>query len=300
MRQAPTEKLKSMLSNVLTSLMFPIVGRLVGMERKPMDVQEEIEILERLGLTHNQAKVYLTLAKTGSSTANRISKISNVERSEIYRIMSTLGKLGLVEKTISSPVEFKSAPIEVAVRFLMNRRLNETSNLDVKIANMLREFKIDTSGSGHAKDESQFVMIPEKAASLERRREAIQNSVRSIDAVNSWKRLPLTTFTYVEDIKSALRRGVKIRIVTDRSVSQKESAEIEYLKLIPGFQVRYVVAQPRALVSIYDDKEVIMATSSTKGLGESQTLWSNNSSLLALAQGYFDTYWKNSKEISSK
>jgi hypothetical protein len=49
-------------------------------------------------------------------------------------------------------------------------------------------------------------------------------------------------------------------------------------------------------VSIYDGKEVLMKTSSTQGLEESHSLWSNNPSLLALAQGYFDVLWQTAKK----
>ena len=105
-----------------------------------MDAQEEIQTFIRLGLSCNQAKVFLNLAKSRSSTANTISKQTGVDRSEIYRIMLTLGKLGLVEKTITSPVRFNPATVSDAVTLLMNRRQSETSDLDEKTTELLREF----------------------------------------------------------------------------------------------------------------------------------------------------------------
>jgi sugar-specific transcriptional regulator TrmB len=58
---------------------------------------EEVQTLTCLGLTLCQARVYLALARSGMSTAKTISKVSKVTREDIYRIMPTLQKLGLVE-----------------------------------------------------------------------------------------------------------------------------------------------------------------------------------------------------------
>ena len=41
---------------------------------------------------------------------------------------------------------------------------------------------------------------------------------------------------------------------------------------------------------------MLVDTSATKGLGESPALWSNNPSLLALAQGCFEALWKTAME----
>jgi sugar-specific transcriptional regulator TrmB len=261
-----------------------------------LDFQEEIQIFVRLGLTGNQAKVYLGLARLGSSTAYVISGNVNVGRSEIYRIMLSLGKMGLVEKILSSPVKFKSISIQDAISLLMSRRMNDISDLDEKTKEVLREFKINATGTTFTEEEPQFIIIPKKMASLQKRRKTIEDSQKTIDAVNSSKRFPVTTFTYVDEIMNALRRGVKIRIVTQNLKNQKDTPEIIELKKKPNFEVRYIRSQPKAVVSIYDGKEVIMTTSAMKGLGESSSLWSNNASLLALAQGYFDILWETANK----
>ncbi len=260
-----------------------------------MDVQEEIQTFIRLGLTCNQSKVYLNLAKVGTSTANAISKQTGIDRSEVYRLMLTLGKLGLVEKKITTPVKFTSTPVHDALSLLMSRRVSETSDLDQKARELLRDFRPKEPLSSVIED-SQFIMIPEKETSIQRRRKAIENAQVSIDAVNSWKRFPLLMSTYVDEIRNALQRGVKIRTVTDQPKNQMALIGIDHFKETSAFQVKYQQTPPEAVVTIYDSKEVIMTTSSTKALGESSFLWSNNSSLLTLAKGYFDVLWENAQE----
>ncbi len=56
----------------------------------------ETKILERIGLTEGESKVYFALLKLGSSTIGKIIKEANVSNSKIYDILDRLNKKGLV------------------------------------------------------------------------------------------------------------------------------------------------------------------------------------------------------------
>lgn len=56
----------------------------------------ETNILEKIGLTKGEARVYLSLLKLGASTIGRIIKDANVSNSKIYDILDRLNKKGLV------------------------------------------------------------------------------------------------------------------------------------------------------------------------------------------------------------
>ncbi len=49
--------------------------------------------LIEVGLTSNQAKVYLTLVQQKSAPAVTISKVSKIARAEVYRILASLSDL---------------------------------------------------------------------------------------------------------------------------------------------------------------------------------------------------------------
>lgn len=55
----------------------------------------ETTILEEIGLTKNQAKVYLALLKLGSATAQQIMKEANMHRSPVYDALENLQQRGL-------------------------------------------------------------------------------------------------------------------------------------------------------------------------------------------------------------
>lgn len=93
----------------------------------------ELSILTRLGLTINQAKVYLALVRSGVSNAKTISNVTKIARHDIYRVTRTLEELGFVERTITVPTKFTAIPIREGFSMLQKRRNKVTSELNVKI-----------------------------------------------------------------------------------------------------------------------------------------------------------------------
>lgn len=82
-----------------------------------MDFEQVRETLKKIGLGHNESKIYLTLIKLGPSMAGKIAKESNIDRSACYDSLKALLKKGLVSYAIeanrkkfaaSSPERLKS------------------------------------------------------------------------------------------------------------------------------------------------------------------------------------------------
>ncbi len=91
-----------------------------------MALGNNIEILTYFGLTNNQAKVYLSIGSSIFITAKQIHEVSEVPRQHIYRILSALQQIGLVESTISRPLRFKGIPIQKGISFLFKEKIEET------------------------------------------------------------------------------------------------------------------------------------------------------------------------------
>ena len=56
----------------------------------------DIRIIEHVGLTRNEANIYLELLRTGSALAREIAKITNMHRTSVYSCIQRLHKKGLV------------------------------------------------------------------------------------------------------------------------------------------------------------------------------------------------------------
>lgn len=69
----------------------------------------EKEVLEEIGLTPNQAEVYLSLLKLGSSNAQKIIKESGLHRSRVYDSIEKLEELGIVKSVVKDYKRFFQA-----------------------------------------------------------------------------------------------------------------------------------------------------------------------------------------------
>ena len=84
-----------------------------------MSDDEDTDLLLGLGLSLNQARVYLAILKLEKTTVGQVAKFSKVRREDVYRILPTLEKLGLVERLIGKPTEVRATLISDALKSLV-------------------------------------------------------------------------------------------------------------------------------------------------------------------------------------
>ena len=84
--------------------------------------KESVHCLEMLGLSHNQAKIYLSLISQEKRSAKEISITSGVSREEVYRNLKLLGKLGFVEKIFSYPNAYKASPLDSVISTMLKKK----------------------------------------------------------------------------------------------------------------------------------------------------------------------------------
>ena len=75
--------------------------------------------LMKFGLSRNESKIYLFLAKAGAKKAKEISDALSLYRAETYRALKNLEKNGLILSVFGRPLKFKAVPLEKAIDFLI-------------------------------------------------------------------------------------------------------------------------------------------------------------------------------------
>jgi sugar-specific transcriptional regulator TrmB len=262
-----------------------------------MENKDNLITLTRLGLTSYQKKVYLTLFRSGLSTAKTISKNSGVARSDVYRVMAQLEKLGLVEKIISAPCKFRAISIRDAFGILMERRKKVTFELQAATREILKKLENNNARKALEEDETRFSLVSEQAAVL-RETGALKAVQRSFDVVTSWRNPHAVVFIDIEDIVEALQRGVEIRVIIDKPDEGMLSDIKKRAKQHSNFKIRYLLNAPKALMSMYDRKEARVCTCANPVLEECPTLQTNNPCLLSILQDYFEILWLTAMEES--
>jgi len=84
---------------------------------------EKEQILQELGLSDKETKIYLTLLSLGQSSVNTIAKKANLNRVTTYDILKYLQEKGLVSYVIKSGVKyFESAPPKTLLSQLQEKQ----------------------------------------------------------------------------------------------------------------------------------------------------------------------------------
>lgn len=260
--------------------------------------QPEVLMFARLGLALAQARIFVALSQSGLSTAKAVSKNSGIARSDVYRVMVELEKLGLVEKTLAAPCKFSAISIEDAVSILMERRKQETHKLHAAARELLRRYKKNSGETSFKEDEPQFVLVPQSKAVVNRIRNAIDGTRKSLDLLVSWKRLSEgVTGVFTESFEKACARNVQLRFIVENPQRDKDAERIiRFLRRSPACQLRFVPRCPNVIMGIYDKKEITIAVEPAASLSNSPELWSNSQSLISMAQDYFDILWITAME----
>ena len=259
-------------------------------------LSEELQTLTDLGLSLLQAKVYLTLLQSEAMKAGMIAKASQVARPDVYRTLLKLQEMGLIEKLIANPMRYRAIPTDIAIPSLVEHKTEKYNELKVKSANLLSKYKNRRNGSSHR--ESRFVFVPSQESLMKRLKKAIEATQKSVDVSTSCKRLTYACYSLFDELQSAWDRGVKGRAVINIKEERQPEIIINCWKT-PFAEIRYVSSIPKTVMVKYDNREVFVFTDPTADLKASPALWSNDPSIIGMAEDYFETWWnKATKEPS--
>ena len=259
------------------------------------EITDEVQILMDLGLTLVQARVFLSLVKSGKATVNQVAKFSKVTRTDVYRTISALQELSLVEKVIAAPTEFRAVSMQDGIFILLERRNKVNAELQRKAINLLRQNQ-DKTQLILQEEKAQFVLIPAKEAAMRRKRKALKETRESIDIISSWKMTHQALFNLSEEIQETAKRGVKVRIIQEKPENNKPHETNDLFKNMPTAEFRYVNTCPQALLTLWGKKEVFLTLLPSAEFGESPVFWSNHPSLVSVIQDYFEEKWQNASK----
>ena len=249
--------------------------------------------LRELGVSLLQARVYLALLKLGTySNVRAISVFSKVARQDVYRTITELRDLGLVEMVIGSPALFRAIPLKETVAILMEKRNQRTQVLMEEVTELFIHFD-DNNKTKLSQENNQFILVPKKEALVNKIKKTIEGTNDSILISAPWRETTQWLFTLHESWQLALDKGVKIRWITEKQSAPCLTNEVtRTLIKNPNFILRRDAMSVKARFAIYDDKEVSIIILSATDTGGAPALWSNNSAMVFILKDYFETKWE--------
>ena len=178
-----------------------------------MSSDENTDLLLSLGLSLNKAKVYLAILKLEKTTVGQIAKFSKVRREDVYRLLPSLEKLGLIERLLGKPMEIQATPISDALSFLVSE---EKGRFDERLDGMritvqrlsLNDWKQPLPG-----EESIYILIADKKAILAKTSRLIRNSRKEVALIADKRRIIPVLSQFSDECEWAIKKGAQIRLI---------------------------------------------------------------------------------------
>jgi sugar-specific transcriptional regulator TrmB len=261
-----------------------------------MSDDENTDLLLGLGLSLNQARVYLAVLKLEKTTVGQVAKFSKVRREEIYRILPALEKMGLIERLLGKPTEIRATFISDALTFLVAEEKRKSDERLLGMKSTVKKLSLKEWVQQPPEEESIFILIPDKKAILAKTSGLIRDSRKEVALIADKTRILPILSKFSDEWTRGIKSGFQIRLILEGD-SPDGLLKEKVKKFISGASVHVKFhCEPLNHFIMSDDKEALITTSKESGLGESPSLWTNNSNLIGVLRTGFESDWKKAED----
>ena len=259
--------------------------------------EKSAEMLMDFGLTRNQAKVYIAIARLKLASVGKISKVAKVRREDVYRILPKLQKMGLVEKLLGTPAKIRATPVEEALSLLIKHEEDtareRASALKAKSKTFLKSFS--RAPRLEMEEITSFTLLSDRESMMRKSAIMIRNAKKNLDLVCSRNKLMQFVHEFAEQMTEAAKKEVRIRVVSEMPEHEDSIPRVIEEQTSPGISLDLRYSDLRSShYMIVDYEEALMATTTAGNLAENPLLWTNSDSLVGVLQKDFENLWHNS------
>lgn len=266
--------------------------KFIRVDKGPTKSVEVIEkALHGLGLSKNEVKVYVYLARTGEHKASEISEALSLHRTETYRILRDLEKKGLISSVFEKPLKFIAAPFEKALDTLI-----ETKKIKINLLEKRKENLV-----------SLWLSLPHPETKPERKEVfqilegEEQISLKADELLNSMsKKLFIFVSEYdianfyhsgiLDKLEKISGRNIKVRLLTNYSPKS-----CFFLKKIRLKKTKYSISKVEELPTfiLVDDEQMLLLIRKDNGKKRVAALWTNYNAFVNALKALFLELWDN-------
>ena len=260
-----------------------------------MSDDENTDLLLGLGLTLNQARVYLAILKLEKTTVGKVAKFSKVRREEVYRILPALEKKGLVERLLGKPTEVRATVISDALAFLVAEEKRKSDERLLGLKSTVKKLSLKEWTQRVSEEENIYILIPDRKAILAKTSGLIKDSRKEIALIADKGIIIRILSKFADECKQATKEGVQIRLIFEgENPDGLLKEKVKKLIGIPSVHIKFY-REPLNHFIMSDDKEALITTSKESGLGQSPSLWTNNSNLIGVLRTGFESDWEKAE-----
>jgi sugar-specific transcriptional regulator TrmB len=266
--------------------------RFVRVDKGPAKSLELIEkALFRLGLSKNEIRVYVYIARTGEHKASEISEALSLHRTETYRILRDLEKRGLISSVFEKPLKFIATPFEKAVDTLI-----ETKKMKIQLLENRKDALVDLwlslpkSEAEHERKEVFQILEGEEQINL-KADELLDNAHKEVSVFASEH--DIANFYHsslLDELEKISKKDIDVRLLT--SYSPKSCFFIEKLKLK---KTKYSSSNVEELPTfvLADDEQLLLLIRKDNGKKRVAALWTNYDAFVKALKTLFLELWSS-------
>ncbi len=266
--------------------------RFVRTDTGPAKSIETIEkALYRLGLSKNEVRIYIHLARTGEHKASEISEALSLHRTETYRILRDLEKKGLISSVFEKPLKFIATPFEKALDVLI-----ETKKMKINLLEKRKKSLVDLwlslpkPEAENERKEAFQILEGEEQISL-KAEEILNNAEKEVFVFTSEH--DITSFYHsglLDKLEEASKKNVNVQLLTN--YSPKSCFFIEKIKLKKAkYSLSNVEDIPTFILT--DDKQLLLLIRKNNGKKRVAALWTNYEAFIKALKALFLELWSN-------
>jgi HTH-type transcriptional regulator, sugar sensing transcriptional regulator len=243
-------------------------------------------VLQNLGLTDYEIKVYLALLDTPASPASDISRVAEVPVSKIYEVLANLERKGWVESQASArPARYYPKSPSTALQGVRIRTERELkSNEEYLLQELMPRYS-----RKEAQEKPEIWIVRGEYNILAKVQETIDRCKKEIlvvvpSALNDVIDLVIPALT---EINSA---GVSVRIMISSQAnieSLEKISKLSQLRLKENMFGGGVISDAKEIILLLGGGREGVADSS----GSALAIWSDHAGLASFAKNYFDFLW---------
>ena len=150
--------------------------------------------------------------------------------------------------------------------------------------------------TGTRDEEQEFILVSSEKLSREKIKTEDNNTRYSLDIAGDWKSMRAMEFFHLTIHEKALKRGVKIRMITEKHEGEGFE-KYPSLNKNPLFEIRRVPPPIPIRVAIYDKKRLNMSMRAPTDVQVTPTIWSSNPQFVRVITAFFDQLWENAERL---
>ncbi|GAB3439621.1 TrmB family transcriptional regulator [Actinophytocola sediminis] len=217
-----------------------------------MDVEP---VLELLGLSKTEAKVYRCLLGESALPAATIADLTRTSRSSVYTVLRSLADKGLIEAGAGYSSRYHAAPPQQALPALLERERAELRAREEHVDQVLPQ--LTALFGNQADDAGEILELLRTPKVVGERFDRLQVEARH--TIDIAVRGPIQIGGRNDEELAAMRRGVRTRAIYDRSALDNPAVN-GYLDVwtAEGEQARWYAEDLPMKFAVFDSHTVLM------------------------------------------